>query len=157
MCRVATTAGDDNFDGAKVALFLGPRLVVIRRDDRSDIPWPDTWDFPGGGREGEETPFQTAARETHEELGLVLPPACVIWQRAFRPDPSGLPRWFFVARLPATAQAAVVFGDEGQGWRMAGVDEVLSWPDVAGELQQRLALWRAGAAACDAARAGLPV
>ena len=151
---MATTVDRGDFDGAKVALFLGTRLIVIRRDARPDIPFPDTWDFPGGGREGRETPFATVARETREEVGLTLAPADVVWQRA-----TGRlgrhPVWFFVARLPEAAEAQVIFGDEGQFWRMAEVDEVLSWSDVAGDLQQRLALWRAGGAACDASRAGL--
>ncbi len=29
------------------------------------------WDFPGGGREGEETPAETARREAREEIGFV--------------------------------------------------------------------------------------
>ena len=153
---MATTADHDKFDGAKVALFLGARLIVIRRDDRPDIPFPDTWDFPGGGREGRETPFQTVARETREELGLTLAQTDVVWQKRCE-RPLHQPVWFFVARLPAAAAAQVVFGDEGQFWRLACPDEVLTWPDVAGDLQRRLALWRAGEAACDAARAGLPV
>ena len=153
---MATTPDHDNFDGAKVALFVGTRLIVIRRDDRPDIPFPDTWDFPGGGREGFETPFQTVARETLEEVGLYLAPSNVVWQK--RCERTGqLPVWFFVARLPAAAAAQVVFGREGQFWRLACPDEVLTWPDVAGDLQRRLALWRAGAAACDAARAAPPV
>ena len=153
---MTTTPDHDNFDGAKVALFLGSRLIVIRRDDRPDIPWPDTWDFPGGGRAGTETPFQTVARETREEVGLTLRPAHVIWQRLCD-RPGHTPVWFFVARLPAQAVRQVVFGHEGQGWRLATVDELLHRADVAGALQQRLALWRAGAAAGDAARAGLSV
>ena len=36
------------FSGAKLALFLGPDLLVILRDDRPDIPWPGRWDLPGG-------------------------------------------------------------------------------------------------------------
>ena len=153
---MATTPDHDNFDGAKVALFVGTRLIVIRRDDRPDIPWPDTWDFPGGGREGRETPFQTVARETREEVGLHLTPSNLVWPT--RCERTGqLPVWFFVARLPASAEAQVIFGDEGQGWRLACPDDVLAWTDVAGDLQRRLALWRAGEAACDAAQSGPPV
>ncbi|MFZ3581202.1 NUDIX domain-containing protein [Loktanella sp. DJP18] len=158
---MATTAdhakSDDAFDGAKVALFIGSRLIVMRRDNRPDIPFFDMWDFPGGGREGDETPFQTVARETMEEVGLHLPPDAISWQRAFRRTGDGLRLWFFVAHLPAVAEAEVIFGDEGQFWRLADPDEVLTWPDVAGDLQQRLALWRAGGPACDAALAGLRV
>ena len=151
---MATTGDHGDFDGAKVALFLGRELIVIRRDDRPDIPFPGMWDFPGGGREGAETPFETVARETREEIGLTLTAADVTWQRRFARE-GQRPVWFFVARLPAARQARVVLGDEGQGWRMADVDTVLHWPDVAGDLQGRLALWRAGGAACGGSPAGL--
>ena len=138
------------FDGAKVALFLGARLLILRRDDNPAILWPDHWDFPGGGREGTETPFETVARETREEVGLTLTPADLLWQAQDRDV------WFFVARLPAEAEAGIVFGDEGQGWRLAALDEVLVMDRVAGRLQSRLAAWRAGVAACDLARASPP-
>jgi len=64
-----------SFSGAKLALFLGVDLLVILRDDRPDIPYPGHWDFPGGGREGQETPEACALRETREEVGLVLRPS----------------------------------------------------------------------------------
>ena len=56
-----------SFSGAKLALFLGADLLVIKRDDRPDIPYPGYWDLPGGGREGDETPQACALRETYEE------------------------------------------------------------------------------------------
>ncbi|KQI69870.1 hypothetical protein AN189_00155 [Loktanella sp. 3ANDIMAR09] len=145
-----TTTG---FDGAKVALFIGDRLLVIRRDDRPDIAYPDHWDFPGGGREGDETPFQTIVRETLEEVGLCLTPADIRWQTCDQSDRGVV--WFFVAQLPGDAR--VTFGDEGQFWRLATVTEVLHWPDVAGQLQKRLANWLAGQAACDVPPAAPPV
>ena len=43
------------FRGAKLALFVGDDLAVILRDDIPHIPFPNCWDFPGGGREGDET------------------------------------------------------------------------------------------------------
>ena len=129
------------FHGAKVALFLGDRLLILRRDDDPAIPWPDHWDFPGGGREGAETPFETVARETREEVGLELSPGDLLFERRDGPV------WFFVARLPAEAEHRIVFGDEGQCWRLASLDEVLAMDRVAGRLQARLADWRAGVAA----------
>ena len=54
------------FEGAKIALYLGDRLVVIQRDDRPDIPFPGFWDLPGGGREAGETPFECVRRECGE-------------------------------------------------------------------------------------------
>ena len=58
------------FHGAKLALFLGADIVSILRDDIEQIPFPDYWDLPGGGREGSELPVECALRETHEEVGV---------------------------------------------------------------------------------------
>jgi mutator protein MutT len=34
--------------------------------------YPDTWTFPGGGLDGEETPETAAKREIEEEVGITL-------------------------------------------------------------------------------------
>ena len=128
--------------GAKVALFLGDKLVSILRDDLPDIPYPNLWDLPGGGREEDETPFETVARELQEELGLHLPAQAVLWQSRFPAD--GNPEtWveFFVARLPASAAADIVFGDEGQRWALFSVDDFIALPHRVPSFGRRLKRW----------------
>ena len=61
-----------DFTGCKIALFCGDKLLTILRDDKDNIPWPNMWELPGGGREGDESPFECAAREVYEELGIHL-------------------------------------------------------------------------------------
>lgn len=114
------------FSGAKLALFLGADLLVIRRDDRPDIPWPGRWDLPGGGREGDETPQACVLRETYEEVGLALDPSDLSWSSSYL-RPRGQV-WFFAAHLPASRLAAVRFGSEGQGWRMMPPAEYCAHP-----------------------------
>tara|TARA_B110000902_G_C13734419_1_gene370289 strand:- start:321 stop:506 length:186 start_codon:yes stop_codon:yes gene_type:complete len=58
------TVDDANFHGAKLALFGGDQLAIILRDDDPDMVSPNHWDFPGGGREGDEAPLACALRET---------------------------------------------------------------------------------------------
>ncbi len=48
---------------------------VIIRDDEGKVLWVrrndyDVWNLPGGGRQGQEAPWETAVRETREETGL---------------------------------------------------------------------------------------
>lgn len=109
-----------SFSGAKLALFIGDDLLVIRRDDDPAIPYPGHWDLPGGGREGDESPESCALRETREEVGLCLAPEQLVWARSYR-RPRGTV-WFFAAHLPARTETRVRLGDEGQGWRLMPPD-----------------------------------
>lgn len=47
-----------DFSGCKIALLHGDTILTILRDDIPTIPYPNMWDFPGGGREKDETPFE---------------------------------------------------------------------------------------------------
>lgn len=40
----------DQFDfrGVKIALLVGKNILVILRDNKPDIPWPNMWELPGG-------------------------------------------------------------------------------------------------------------
>ncbi len=128
--------------GAKVALFLGDRIVSILRDDFPHIHYPNLWDLPGGGREGDETTFQTVARELEEELGLILPPEAVLWESAF-PSSTDPTKWnaFFVAQMPVTAVDDIVFGDEGQRWTLYDMDAFVGLPNRVPTYGGRLAKW----------------
>lgn len=101
------------FEGAKLILFLGGDLLVLRRDHTPGIPWQGYLDLPGGGREGGESAEACALRETREEVGLSLESADLRW-RCFYTAPR--PVWFFAAWLPSERARGVVFGDEGLGW-----------------------------------------
>nr|WP_261368258.1 NUDIX hydrolase [Pseudosulfitobacter koreense] len=131
------------FDGAKLALFIGARLAVIRRDDDPRIPWPDYFDLPGGGREGDESPLACALRETHEELGLRVPPEAVAWGKRFDEDTGD--KWFFAAHLPEEAGAQIVLGDEGQSWHLMTPQAFIAHPRAVPRFQDRLALYLSGA------------
>ena len=114
------------FTGAKTAIFLGPQLLVIERDNIPDIPWPGHWDLPGGGREGDESPVDCALRETMEEVGLCLGADDLIWSQSY-PRPHGFV-WFFVAHLAASRAEDIRFGNEGQGWTLMTPDAYLEHP-----------------------------
>jgi 8-oxo-dGTP diphosphatase len=56
-------------------LFLNPKgeILLLLRDNKPGIPYPNTWDLPGGHLEEGETPTECICREMREELpGLDL-------------------------------------------------------------------------------------
>ncbi len=127
---------DDGFDGAKVALLLGDQLVTILRDNIPGLAFAGCWDLPGGGREGRESPFECLSRECAEELGLWLKPKYILWRRGFE-GPKGT-QWFFLARLPLDMVEQVVFGDEGQCWKLMCVQGYILHTNAIPRLQERL-------------------
>jgi 8-oxo-dGTP diphosphatase len=129
------------FGGAKLALYLGDRLAVILRDDKPGLVFANHWDLPGGGREGSESPRDCALRECQEELGLTVPTQALCWGRSFR-EAGGI-KWFFVAQLPQHNAREVVFGDEGQAWRLMSDQAFITHPRAVPAFQQRLKLWLA--------------
>ncbi|WP_225723325.1 NUDIX hydrolase [Burkholderia cepacia] len=127
------------FSGSKIALFKDRDILVYRRDDKPDIPFPGLWDLPGGGREGNETPEACVLRELHEEFGLTIPGSRIGWSRVYpssRPD--RLPHWFFAGWLSAMEIAAIRFGNEGQEWTLMDVDAYLQLTDAITHLQARV-------------------
>ncbi|MGR3634895.1 MAG: NUDIX domain-containing protein [Shimia sp.] len=108
-----------DFDGAKVAILRGSRVVAILRNDASDNAFPNMWDFPGGAREEGESPEQCVLRKLDEELSLKLTPEQLSWKRRFGPERQGMPvTWLFVAELPDLDEGRLRLGGAGQAWRM---------------------------------------
>ena len=128
-----------DFTGCKIALFCGDKLLTILRDDKASIPWPNMWELPGGGREGDESPFECVEREVFEELGIHLTEDCLLWSKVY---PSMLfadkQSVFLVGQLTQAQFDSIVFGDEGQGYQLMNVEEFLSSSQAVPQLQERL-------------------
>jgi 8-oxo-dGTP diphosphatase len=45
-------------------------VLLLLRDDNSEILYPNMWDIPGGNVENDENPEETVKREMIEEMGL---------------------------------------------------------------------------------------
>ena len=128
-----------DFQGCKIALICGDKVLTILRDDKDDIPCPNMWELPGGGREGDESPFECVEREVFEELGIHLTEDCLLWSKVY---PSMLfadkQSVFLVGQLTQNQFDNITFGDEGQGCQLMTVEEFLSSSQVVPQLQERL-------------------
>ena len=128
-----------DFTGSKIALICGDKVLTILRDDKDDIPCPNMWELPGGGREGNESPFECAAREVYEELGIHLDEDCLLWSKIY---PSVIFKdkqsVFMVGQLRQEQFDNITFGDEGQAYKLMPVEEFLNSKQAVLQLQGRL-------------------
>ena len=128
-----------DFTGCKIALLCGDSVLTILRDDKPSIPWPNMWELPGGGREGDETPFECVAREVFEELGIHLTEDNLLGSKVY---PSMLferkQSVFMVGQLRQEQFDNITFGNEGQAYKLMNIKEFLTSSQVVPQLQGRL-------------------
>lgn len=128
-----------DFTGCKIALICDGRILTILRDDKPTIPWPNLWELPGGGREGDESPFECVAREVYEELSIQLLKDDIVWSWIY---PSMLDEnknsVFLVGKLTQEQFDSIVFGDEGQAYNLMPIEEFLNSKQAVPQLQRRL-------------------
>ncbi|EBA05053.1 NUDIX domain protein [Rhodobacteraceae bacterium HTCC2150] len=129
------------FHGAKIALLAKDEVLVLLRDDFAEIPFPNCWDFPGGGVDFGETPIDCALRETTEEVGLSIPATAISWARPFHSLDGTQRSWFFVAEVSKTILQSARLGDEGQECRLMPCSEFLAQDCAVTYLQERLAMY----------------
>lgn len=127
------------FTGCKIALFCGDKLLTILRDDKPTIPWPNLWELPGGGREGDESPFECVAREVYEELNIQLSKEEVIWSGIYPGLLDETKQFvFLVGNLAQEEFDRIDFGDEGQSYKLVSFEEFLTSDRVVPQLQERV-------------------
>ena len=128
-----------DYTGCKIALICDGRILTILRDDKPTIPWPNLWELPGGGREGDESPFECVAREVYEELGIHLDEDCLLWSKIY---PSVIFKdkqsVFMVGQLRQEQFDNITFGNEGQAYKLMNIEEFLTSSQVVPQLQGRL-------------------
>ena len=127
-----------NFHGVKIALLHKGKVLAYLRDDKPDIVYAGQWDLPGGGRENGESPEACAVRETHEEFGIHIDPATIVWKKQYPSDRPGQSTYFLVAPLTDEQVANISFGSEGQHFKLMDIEEYLGLTGAVGPLQDRL-------------------
>jgi 8-oxo-dGTP diphosphatase len=116
--------------GAKGLVFVGDQLLTYRRDEQAPI-YPLSIDLPGGGANPGETPFDTFQREVKEEFGLKITPDDITYAKRYPSSfEEGKFTWFPVAKLPESAIAKIVFGNEGLEYVLMSLVEYLDCEDA---------------------------
>jgi 8-oxo-dGTP diphosphatase len=125
------------FHGVKIAVMVGEKLLMHLRDDKPGLRFANMWDFPGGGREGVESPIECALREIKEEFEVTLTEDSFIWQKQYPAmhDPDAV-AFFMVANAMESDIESIVL-HEGQGWKLFDVHEFFGREDVVPKLKQR--------------------
>ncbi len=128
---------DPAASGTKGLVFIGDKLLIYRRDNNTDL-FPLYLDLPGGGSEGEETPFQTLQRELKEEFGLSITASDIVYAKKYQsslsPDKTA---YFVVVQLAAKVKNDIVFGDEGLEYMLMTPKEYLGRTDAWPAIQNR--------------------
>lgn len=126
------------FSASKLAYILNDKLLVYLRDDFAHIPFPNMWDFPGGAREGDETPEQCVLRELEEEFSIKLDESRLIYTtKGMNYNNTGI-SYFFVAEGRQAEIDAIVFSEEGQYWQLMDIAEFMAHPQGIERLKVRL-------------------
>lgn len=127
-----------SFQGVKVALINNGKILIILRDNIPNIPYPNMWDLAGGGRENEESPYQTMRREVMEELSLDVPESNVVWLKYYESiTKPGKMSAFMVANISDDQVESIKFGEEGQGYNMVSFREFLDDKNIIEQLKIR--------------------
>lgn len=100
------------------------KVLMLHRDDNSDIESPNTWCFIGGRDEEGETYEQTFLREAGEEINIK--PTNARFLQLFEPNGER----YAVFECPLTDEEAekVKLGNEGQELRFVDFEELQQLP-----------------------------
>lgn len=97
--------------GSKAFVVYNKKFILILRDDKPSIPWPNVWNQPGGGIEEGETPLEAIKRELQEEI-CVTPKHIEFLETTEYPNNLFAHR--FVSYLTEKEYEQVKLGNEGQ-------------------------------------------
>lgn len=129
---------DASFHGVKGLIRIGDKIIVIRRDSKT-FHHPLGLDLPGGGRENSESPFETLAREVHEELQIMLFPSDILYARRYTNTPRSEDDTFFmVTKELDIDEHSIVFGEKGIMYYLMTIHEFIHNPECVDKQRARI-------------------
>jgi 8-oxo-dGTP diphosphatase len=133
-----------DFNGAKGLVFIGDKIITYRRDFKTSNK-PGFIDLPGGGREGDESPFDTFKREVREEFGIDINKDDVKFSYAVKSIMEPNKNSYFIVVKPEKIKPSdIIFGNEGTEWLLMTPEEFVSLPDGIERQQKRVANYLKG-------------
>jgi 8-oxo-dGTP diphosphatase len=126
-----------NFHGVKVALLVGDKLIMHLRDNKPGLFNANMWDFPGGGRENDETPQACAIREVYEEFRIVLTPESFLYERTYPAQKDATQIAYFMVAQVSEKDIQDIVLTEGQQWQLFDQESFFEKDDVIEALKVR--------------------
>lgn len=129
---------DIPFHGVKIAIKdHAGNLLLHLQDNKPELFNANMWDMPGGGREGEETPFVCIHREVKEEFAINITESDIHWVGLFpaQKDPTRK-AIFCVAKVSDEQKQKIVLG-EGQKYQFMTEADFFENPQVIQALKER--------------------
>ena len=108
--------------GSKGLVVYNKKVLLYLRDNKPNIPYPNFWDMPGGGKDKGETYKQAALREIEEEFGITPNSFHFIGYEIY----SGRKAYRFVAFIDNKDYKKISLGKEGQNYRFFSIEEALA-------------------------------
>lgn len=135
-CYTAYTMQQD-FHGVKIALIVGDKVLMHLRDNKPGLFNANMWDFPGGGREGQETSQECAIREVQEEFGINLSQESIIWEKIYPAQKDPNQKAFFMVGKISEEDMNKIILMEGQRWDLFDQETFFAKEDVIPALKVR--------------------
>lgn len=116
---------DRNFHGVKGLVFVGDKIIVYRRDNKTKS-YPFYIDLPGGAKENKESAFETFRREVKEEFGINVKKEDIIYSKQYiSPMDSSKESYFIVIKTKNIKEDDIIFGNEGLEYFLLTLKEYL--------------------------------
>jgi 8-oxo-dGTP diphosphatase len=125
------------FHGVKIAVLIKGKLLMHLRDDKPGLFMANMWDFPGGGREINESPEECAVREVKEEFGIDLPTSSIIWQGVYKAQKDPCQNAIFLVAEINNVETSSIALTEGQKWELFDQETFFQKTDVIESLKVR--------------------